>query len=159
MFFFSSASSACQSDGFLIVLKGSWEHRLSLSLYSSSKTLGKLKGECQRHLKLFVSLLCFSTHAFLNASLQSGSLFIAFSVFQGWGGAGGTEGRERSYWLKHEDIHLDKWFIAPKTATRECHTEKVVLMWLLPIMLLHKSRTWLFKRFPTCWRISPDERI
>lgn len=136
--FLSVASSGCHPDVFAIVVKDSWEHRLSLSL-TETVQFGKQwitwAPRCWINWKESVSItsssLCLysSTHAFLNASLQNGSLFIAFPVFQGWQGerVGATEGvGGRSYWLKHEDIRWDKSFIASQTVQHcECYAETV----------------------------------
>lgn len=117
--FFSPACSGCQPDGFLIVLKDSWELRLSLFSLAEMAQFGKqwitqaprsLVNWKKNVTSSSLSLRWLLVQAFLNASPVSGSVLVAFCVFQGWD----TDGRERRCWLKHEDILRDKSFITLK---------------------------------------------
>lgn len=102
--FLSLASSGCQPDGFLIVLKGGWEHRLSF--FTETAQFGKqwITQAPRRWINWkesvtitssSLSLLCFSTHAFLNASAEWELVYCipCLSGLQGRQG-GETEGRE-----------------------------------------------------------------
>lgn len=82
---------------FTIVLKDIWEHQLCLSLretVQSGKQWNTWAPRCwlnwKHSVRITSSSLCLysSTRAFLSASLQKWSLFIAFPVFQGWQSGG-----------------------------------------------------------------------
>lgn len=136
--FLSLASSGCQPDGFLIVLKGSSEHRRSLSLQKqlnlvNSESL-KLPDAGWIERKVSASTQALSVSSLLLHSCFSKCLsaewehvFFCVPCLSGLRGKecseGETEGRERD-WLKHEDIHLDKSFITPQTAPCKCYAEK-----------------------------------
>lgn len=96
-------SCGCQPDGFLIVLKGSWAHRLTQTaqfgkqwITQATQTLDKLKGECRHHLKLSLSVLCFSTCVFSESPSAEWELVYCIPCLSGLSGREGG-GRQRGW--------------------------------------------------------------
>lgn len=146
--FLSVASSCCHPDGFAIVLKDSWERRLTLSLTETVQFGKQWITRAPRRwvnwkesVSITSSSLCLysSTHAFLNASLQNGSLFIAFAVFQGWQGGRGSDRREG------KELLIETWRHSLRQAIYRPSDGILQVLCRDGGLLSHKNKTFHFK--------------
>lgn len=140
---------------FAIVLKDIWEHQLCLSLsetVQSGKQWNTWAPRCwlnwKHSVRITSSSLCLysSTHAFLSASLQKWSLFIAFPVFQGWqsGGKGAIDWNVKTYAMTSR--------LSPfRQLLSKCYVEVAVCCHIKTKLLLFNVK--LFATFTVWWTL------